>query len=189
MYRIKNSDTALIIKKGRIEEESGDAIINWCNLDLRSGPQSFYRIHNKAGMQLFDHTAGFEENVKECDCFTTMPGMLDVSIVFHMVVPTNKGNFLKCFNNLAANITEYKKENPLRNLSVYVPNDPMLCLAGIKTFLFYLGLDSVTVLYMTDNELEIIEDFFKPFIESSFLYKVEKFFWFMMDKIGGMWHK
>ncbi len=167
--RIQGSDTLLNIKKGRIEDETADVIVNWLHIDMRSGPNEFYNIHRKAGAQLFNSVITYEvgmNSIKHCDCFTTIPGLLDCRCVFHVIIPMVKKTYVRAFLNMAETIKTYKRENLCKTIALYIPEEHNSCLAGVKEFLLDCGLDEVTIVYSNDTEKEVILGFFERFIES-----------------------
>lgn len=178
---IQGYDTVVCLKEGRIEDEDVDVLINWVNPDLKSGPRSFYNIHKKAGPVLFNYTLGFEEIAHETDAFSTSSALLDCKVVVHAVIPQVKNGYLKAFFNIAETIKKYKEENLTRSVSLYIPEQADLCLAGVYSFLLDLGLKEVNILYLTDNELKRIESFFKK-------YEKKYTIWSRVDKaiVSGM---
>jgi hypothetical protein len=166
IYNIIGTSTKVRIKKGHIDESSADVMINWTKSDLRSGPPPFLRLHRAAGPELFNSVLDYEVNmavINECDCFTTKAGMLNAKMVIHSVMPLYQGNYLKAFLHIAATMKVYMANNLCRNLVLYIPEHPSICLAGVKEFLLDLGLEEVIILYLTDNEFTYISSFFHKF--------------------------
>jgi len=189
-YDIIGTSTKLVLRKGRIEDQDVDAIVNWVNVDMQSGPNSFYRIHDKAGIQLFEHTIAFDSSVKEGDSILTRAGMLPCNIVLHAVVPVHKQTYLRCFYNMMENIKTYKKRKLLKTLALYIPEYPDLCLAGVKEFLLDLGLEEVVIVYITDNEFSKITSFFEEFVvKRSRRDRLEAAFWSGMSRLGALRYK
>lgn len=167
--KIQGSNTLLNVKKGRIENEESDVIVNWLHIDMRSGPPQFYAIHRKAGAQLFNAVMSYEvgmNSINPCDCFTTLPGLLDCRCVFHVIIPMVKKTYVRAFLHMAETIKTYKKDNLCRNMSLYIPEEHNSCLAGVKEFLLDCGLDEVTIVYSTDEEREVILEFFDRFVDT-----------------------
>lgn len=166
IIQLEGKETLVRLKQGRIEDEKSDVIINWLNADLRSGPQSFYHIHNKAGVQLFNAMLTYEVgvgNLKPTDCFTTLAGQLESRNVFHVVIPLIKTMYAKAFYNLASSIKTHKERNLCRTISIFIPEEANSCLAGIKEFLLDCGLDEVVIMYATDGEKNKILEFMRRF--------------------------
>lgn len=165
--RIEGKDTLLTIKHGRIEDENSDVIVSWMNRDMRSGPNSFYRIHQKAGIQLFNAVLSYElgivGGVTECACFTTQPGQLECGTVFHVIMPEIKTLYARAFYNISETLREHSDRNMCSTVSIYLVEEVELCLASIKDFLMDCGLKEITILYLTDAEKERIINFYKPF--------------------------
>lgn len=176
IIRLKDKDTLIRLKNGKIEDEETDVIVNWVYSDLRSGPNSFYNIHNKGGLQLFQAVMTYEANlinIPDCSCFTTIPGQLGCKLVMHSVIPTLKSLYSKSFFNIARTIETYKKNNICNSISIYIPEQVELCMYNIKELLLNLGLVEVVLLYKTDKEFDKMNNYFSSFeYESS---KVEKF--------------
>ena len=165
-FDIVDKETRVVVRKGNIEEEATDIILNWVGSDLRSGPRSFFDIHLKAGPQLFNSFLSYEANmnsIRETDAFTTLPGLLACNLVVHAIMPTYEGNYMKTFMNIALTIGTFKKDNLARALSMYIPECPDIIMIGIKEFLLDVGLDEVVVLYKTESERKKICDFFGGF--------------------------
>ena len=164
--RIEESSTILCIKHGRIENEDSDLIINWLYPDLRSGPASFYHIHEKAGVQLFNAMVTYEVgvgNLKECDAFTTIPGQLDCKMVLNAILPNIITMYPKLFFNISETIKEYKKRNICNTLSIFIPCELEAHLMGIKNFLLDLGLHEINIMYLNTKEHEMISAFVERF--------------------------
>lgn len=181
-FEIKDLPTRVRVKRGRIEEEKTDIIVNWVNPDMRSGPKSFYSIHMKAGPQLFNYTLSFDDAITETDAFSTAPAQLDCKLVVHAVIPAvNKNGYLKAFYQIAETVKTYKEQNLARELSLYIPEQADICLAGIYTFLLDVGLKNVNILFLTDKEFKKINSFFEQ-------YKKKDSLWSRVDKtiIRGM---
>ncbi len=186
-YTIQNCSTKVVLKKGKIEEEAADAIVNWVNVDMRSGPKSFYNIHRAAGMQLFEYMIPFDETAVECDCFSTNAGQLSCNIVLHTIIPIHKMNYLFCFQNMADTIKAYKKKNILRSVAIFIPEMPDMILPGIHKFILNIGLEEVRILYRTDNEYKIISEYFSKFANKmTFRHRIEYKFWKFMEWFAGV---
>lgn len=184
-YTIQNCSTKVVLKKGKIEEEESDAIVNWVNVDMRSGPKSFYRIHQAAGVELWKKSIPFDDVAVECDCFSTNSGMLPCKIVLHTIIPIHKNNYLFCFQNMAETIKSYKKGNVMRTLSIFIPEMPEMLMQGIHKFLLNIGLDEVVIMYHTDKEYNILSEYFSSIsVKEKMLDKIENSFWEFMIRFS-----
>ena len=166
IIKIKDKDTIIKVKRGKIEEEDGDVILNWVYSDLRSGPNSFYNIHNKGGLQLFQAVITYEANLQripDCSCFTTIPGQLNCKMVLHSVIPTLKSLYSKSFFNIAQTLKTYMRGNICKTMSIYIPEQAELCMFNIKELLLNLGLEEVILLYKTENEFNVINNYFSAY--------------------------
>lgn len=160
-YQVEGSDTKIVLKRGHIHEQSCDAMLNWSNAEFRGGPAPFYRIHKAAGPQLFSNVLRYQANkmtaFSDGDCIATIPGELDCRVVLHVVVPNYKGLYMRTFMNIAETIKVYKKDNLCKNLTMYVNEMPDVIIEGIKKFLLDIGLDTITIMFLTDNEFKAID--------------------------------
>jgi len=165
-YNLKGTNTRLTIKQDLIEDEATDVIVNWINKDLRSGPQPFYRIHRKAGRQLFDFCMSYDmtqESLKNCDSFITMPGQLDCRAVVHSIVPEFKLTYHTSWYNIARVIETYMTDNKCDSVSLYIPDSYDINLNAIYELLFSIGLKDIVIVCNSDEEQELVTNFFRPF--------------------------
>ena len=163
---IQDKKTVIVLKQGNIEEQNADIILNWVNPDLRSGPPSFLKIHNKAGTQFFNNVISYEtgiRNIKDGDCFITIPGDLDCKCVIHSIMPRSKNQYMINFRNIMFSLNEYSKNNLCRSMAIYIPEQPDQCMVGIKEFLLDCGLKELIIMYMTDIEKNKIINFYSKF--------------------------
>ena len=168
--KIDGKATDIILKHGRIEEQNADIMLNWVGPDLRSGPPSFFRMHNKAGMQLFNSVVNYEtgvRNMKDCDSFITIPGDLDCKAVIHSIMPRSKNQYVVNFRNILLTLQEYMKKNLCRSVLLYIPEQAEQCMVGIKEFLLDCGLKEVIIMYMSDVEFDKLNKFYSGFVKKS----------------------
>lgn len=166
--KIEDKKTLIVLKHGRIEEQTADVMLNWVGPDMRSGPASFFRIHSKAGMQLFNSVVNYEtgiRNMKDSDSFITMPGDLECKAVIHSIMPRSKNQYVMNFRNIMLTLQEYMKSNLCRSIVLYIPEQAEQCMVGIKEFLLDCGLDEVIVMYMSDAEHDKLNDFFTKLVK------------------------
>lgn len=162
-YALIGTDTVLILKQGLIEDESTDAIINWVYPGLRTGPESFFSIHKKAGNQLFSFAMSYEltvEEIKDADCFSTMPGLLDCRIVLHSVVPEFKQRYHTSYHNIAEVLQTYRKSYKCDSVSLNIIEAHDMQLVALFANLFHLGLKEIVIVYKKPEELKILEEYF-----------------------------
>ncbi len=183
--KIEDKNTILVLQHGRIEDQVADIIVNWANSDMRSGPPSFFNIHKRAGIQLFNSVLTYEANMnkmRDCDTFTTVGGDLDCKLVLHVVVPLVKKSFVMAFRNMALTINEYMKENICRTMAIYIPEQADQCMVGIKEFLLDCGLKELRVLYLSDNEFNAMNNFFSKYEKKESLKN--KFNYFIFNALS-----
>lgn len=186
--KIEDKNTILVLQHGRIEDQVADIIVNWANSDMRSGPPSFFNIHKKAGIQLFNSVLTYEANMNKmryCDTFTTVGGDLDCKLVLHVVVPLVKKSFVMAFRNMALTINEYMKENICRTMAIYIPEQADQCMVGIKEFLLDCGLKELKLLYLSENEYNAMNNFFSKYEKKvSIKYKINNLVFKILNIIG-----
>lgn len=157
---VKN--TKLIIKEGSIEQKSCDIIINWVNLDLRSGPAEFYKINRIAGNQLFEFIMSYElllKNISYSDCLSTQPGLLDCKLVLHSVIPEQKIMYNTNYYNIAKTIKTYKEKNICKSVSLFLNEEIELNIKCIYENLFNIGLEEINII-VKKEEKEIVKKLF-----------------------------
>lgn len=111
------------IAVGFVEMQTGDVVLNWATNSFTTGPDSFYKLLNRAGVQPLDAIHTFKANIrsggfKEGDCLSTIAGMLNFKIMIHSLLPTSRDYNLN-WANIMHTIKAYKTDNVCR--SVYIP--------------------------------------------------------------------
>ena len=155
MIKKLKSGNSIEVKKGFIEEQQGDALINWSNFNLNGGPDSFYRVHRKAGAQLRSATFPFQQYIRTGDAFSTMAGLLDFQLVIHAILPLPEENHLysMLMFNIINVLEEYKKDNLCRNVFLTFPDlNKKLLLEGL--FTYEMKLNNFTFVFMAETDEE-----------------------------------
>lgn len=143
----------LIIKRGNIEEEKGDALICWIAYNLKMGPDSFYKIHKKAGAQVLSSISLLESYVKESAAFTTMPGLLEFYTIIHSVLPFKPAMFNESFFYIVKTLVAFKEKNVCRDAYFTFPAfDKASSIKHLLTYSFML--EDFSFVFMVETESE-----------------------------------
>ena len=159
--KLKNTKTEINLVVGKIEEQKTDVIINWTNIDFKSGPRPFFSIHKKAGLQLYNSVINYESNIKNinyCDSFVTIPAQLNCNIVLHSIIPENKVLFNNMFRNISLTLEEYMKNNLCRKISIYIPEEIEKCIDGIVKYLLNINLKQIDIICYSEKEVKNIDN-------------------------------
>lgn len=122
-YKI-NESNKIIVKVGQIEEEIGDALLSWSAINLRTGPDSFHRIHRKAGSQVLGSIILLESSIKEGSAFTSIPGLTNFFTIIHSILPIHPALYNDSFFNIIKTIKVYQETNICRDLYLTFPFKP-----------------------------------------------------------------
>lgn len=154
-YKIDKSNK-LIIKQGRIEEEKGDALLCWSAINLKSGPESFFRIHRKAGAQVLGSIILLEPHLREGSAFTSIPGLTEFFVMIHAVLPIHPALYNDAFFNIVRTIKQYQESDVCRDLYLNFPfPDKKFLLNHLLTYTNLLN--DFTFYVIVDDEKEYKE--------------------------------
>lgn len=172
------SGNKIILKQGVIEEQKGDVLLSWTGITLNTGSESFYKIHQKAGLQLGTSISLLSDYVKYGDSFVTIAGMLDFYKVVHCILPPNLLMFNTCFFNIIKTLITYKENNICRNLYLEFPI-PHKKVIIENLFLYENQLKDFTFVFVAEsfNDIEEAETVILEALQKkSFLKKIKKMF-------------
>jgi hypothetical protein len=151
-YKIDKSNK-IIIKQGNIEEEKGDAIVCWVAYNLKAGPESFYKIHKKAGAQVLSSITLLEPVVKECSAFTTMPGLLEFYVIVHSVLPFKPAMFNESFFYIIKTLATFKERNICRDAYFTFPGtDKKMFIENLLIYSYML--ENFSFIWMIETKEE-----------------------------------
>lgn len=154
-YKIDQSNK-LIVKIGNIEEASGDALICWIAINLKAGPESFYKIHRKAGPQVLSSFILLEPLAKFSSAFTSIPGMMNFYTIIHSILPSNPSMFNDSFFNIIQTVKKYKESNICRDITFTFPSVNKKIIIE-HLFTYTLLLENFTFNIIVDNDKEFKE--------------------------------
>lgn len=168
------SGNKIVLSIGEVEEQKGDAILNWTSLDLDAGPDSFYKIHRKAGPQVASAANVLRGHLQSSTAVSTIAGFLDFYIVIHSILPLpdEDKNFTLTWYNIINTIEEYQRRgNICRNLYCTLPfinknllNSLLDYESQLENFTFYF-------MFQKEEDLIRVSEILKP----SFRKKVKTF--------------
>lgn len=170
-----------LIDKEQIEDSKTDVIINWITIDLSGIDASYFKLHNKAGSQLYGTSIPFKGFLKDSDCFSTPGFLLYQNLVIHSVLPFEKELYGLMWRNIFETLKEYKKENILRTVSLKVPEINELQLF-YNTFKEHCIIEDLKFyFYLEESQKELLKDY--KFVKK-ILVNVSKWFkWEKLEKI------
>lgn len=178
-----SQENKIIFKVGNIAEEKGDALLSWSAINLKAGPDSFYAIHRKAGMQVSYSLMQMEPYVKEGTAFTSIAGMIDFFTIIHSILPIqNEKLYNDSFFNIINTIIGYKKKgNICRNLYLTFPSvNKKNILDNLFLYIDFLKQFSFVFVCSSEQEyneaIKIFEKHFKKKIKTSnFFFNLFRF--------------
>lgn len=184
---IKDKNTLLIIKQGALEDQDTTVILNWTNRDMITGPKEFYRLHKKAGQQLYAYTIGFDNFIKPGDCLSTNPGQLDCLFVLHCIAPEYVGNVYAAFRNIKDTIVALQTTYKIKSLALSIKFFAEPCYGGVLKFLFDLGIEEIHIICDNKHEENQVYDFFKDYeYKKSRIDSINEKFHNMMIRLGNL---
>lgn len=120
IFRTKEFNLTLVL--GDITEYETDVLINWVNIDLISGSNSFLKIKEKGGDQFYYTLQQCKQQVKYADAFTLVPGFLPTNIVVNCIRPIQKEMYNDCLFNIKNTLQLYSKKKLCRYVSLTIPD-------------------------------------------------------------------
>lgn len=188
-YNLNNTETIITIKRDNIIKSKEDVMLCWLNEDLKSNSKRIFDIHREGGMMMIDSVLNYETNINkinDCDVFTVDRTMLNNKMVLYGITPYHKINYKRAYDNIAATIKSYKKNNMCRSLALYVEEAHELQIECINMFLSNIGLKTITIYVNQDEESKITKILTsgKYIKRLTFKEKIDKLFDNLLEKIG-----
>lgn len=173
-YKINDSNK-LIVRKNKIEDEKGDALLCWAAIDLRNGPNSFYRIHKKAGSQVMGSIILFEPHLKQSCAFTSIPGLLDFYTIIHSILPIHPGLYNDSFFNIIRTIKRYQEFDICRDIYMSFPvENKTLILDHLLTYTELLSNFSFFIIVENDKDYDETISILNKKIKTSWIDRLTK---------------
>ena len=150
------SENSIIIKDSEIEKETGDVILIWTSIDMKSGSDSFYKIHRTGGSQVSSSALLLNQSIKYGDAFSTNAGYLNFRLAIHCIIPDLLSTFNTAMFNIIQTLLTYKKDNVCRNIYLDFPIEDKTII--IKNILLYEGLleDFIFVIITKEEKSDFI---------------------------------
>lgn len=178
-YKLK-SGNKIVLRVGEIEEEKGDAILNWTSLSMDTGPDEFYKINRKGGPQVMSAMRTIQPYVNYGDVVSTIAGLLDYNLLLHAIYPppTSPTIYELIVFNAINTIKEYQsKGNICRDLTLTLLNNEAQLLNGIFDYENKLENFSFIFIIPTTKEFVIKEKVFDKRFREGLLSKISNLFY------------
>lgn len=180
-YKIKQTNTKILLKVGDYSTDNCDIIINWINPNIIDSPPCFSQLIKNAGDQLYYNLLSLKNEIKSGDTFTTHAGLLSATIAINCVMPLTKSMYNDCFFRIKETIVKYHDvDNLCRFVTTTIPD------INYKEFVHFLNTYILEMPFVKEyrlivnnekiyNSLKLeLEKYYKE--EKPFLNKVQKYF-------------